>query len=103
MNNIWPNDADGDILRKLLSNGFDFTEKYKIDFCIDFNNWPQPDGVKSVLYEYFTNLKVFEHEKYMLGVIHDYLTYDLVIKVQGEVTNLISNYGGACDSWGVLH
>ncbi len=39
----WPNDADGDVLRRLESDGFDFTKEHSIDFNIDFNVWPLSD------------------------------------------------------------
>jgi hypothetical protein len=39
----WPNDADGDVLRRLKENGFEFDKEVEIDFNIDFNHWPLTD------------------------------------------------------------
>jgi len=40
----WPDDADGDVLRRLRADGFDFRRKYSIDFNIDFRSWSKPAG-----------------------------------------------------------
>ena len=31
----WPNDADGDVLRRMKESGFDFSKIHSIDFNID--------------------------------------------------------------------
>jgi len=40
------------------------------------------------------------------GYVHlelvDFLTYELVIRIQTEITLLITPFGGRCDSWGVM-
>jgi hypothetical protein len=33
----WPNDVDGDVLRRLESIGFEFDQETDIDFNIDFS------------------------------------------------------------------
>jgi hypothetical protein len=42
----WPNDADGDVFRKLARRGFDFSRSYAVDYNVDFERWPpHPDAV----------------------------------------------------------
>ena len=31
------------------------------------------------------------------------MTYDLVVRLQAELTELVERFGGRCESWGVLH
>ncbi len=44
----WPNDADGDVFRRLKNSNFDFSKKYTIDFTIDFQFWPT--GLVAIYY-----------------------------------------------------
>ena len=39
----WPNDADHDVLRRSVKDGFDFDKGVTIDFNIDFDHWPLAD------------------------------------------------------------
>ena len=36
----WPNDADGDVFRRLEEKNFDFDSTVQVDFNIDFDHWP---------------------------------------------------------------
>jgi hypothetical protein len=36
----WPEDADGDVFRRLRDHGFDFIRRYAIDYNVDFDAWP---------------------------------------------------------------
>ena len=39
---------------------------------------------------------------YVLIVVHEQLCYELVMRVQRELTALAAPYGGKCDSWGAF-
>ncbi len=101
----WPNDADGDVLRRLEQDGFDFTQVHKIDFNVDFENWPPPEKAISLLSEKYGNVEIVQpeedYEGYVLFRIRDKLTYDLVMQVQEETSLIMGAYHGQCESWGV--
>ena len=108
----WPNDADGDTFRRLQRAGFDLRKTYSIDFNVDFDSWPPPKEAVEILKAKFPKLKLLDPDEeaikegrngYILFQIEDKLTYDLVIRIQEDVTNLVKKYGGVCESWGVLH
>lgn len=42
----WPNDADGDVSRRLLHHGFDFSRPHAVDFNVDFDRWLPPLHIK---------------------------------------------------------
>jgi hypothetical protein len=103
----WPNDADGDVLRRLEAGGFDFSRNYPVDFFVDFPSWPPPADALSALKAAFPDLKVVEPDGATAGyVAFDVLapvTYDLVTRVQAQASALVAAHGGSCESWGVLH
>lgn len=103
----WPNNADGDVFRRLQSQGFNFTKPYAIDFNIDFDVWPPSSHVMMQIKKSFPDAKVYEEEGgasgYILFRVNAPLTYEFVVNTQAQATQLVSAYGGRCESWGVLH
>ena len=103
----WPNDADGDVLRRLKDNGFDFTKEYEIEFNVDFDNWPPPEEAINKVKENYPNTEIVEpeegYEGYLLFQVRVKVSYDLVTSIQRKVSELVKPYGGVCESWGVMH
>ena len=108
----WPEDADGDVLRRLESRGFDFSQEYDIDFNVDFDVWPPPEKALALLQlEY--DIVIIEPQKdtstgmefsgYVSFQRRARLTYELVIRTQADVTEKMRPFQGRCDSWGLLH
>jgi hypothetical protein len=102
----FPDDADGDVLRRLDESGFDFSKSTTIDFNVDFNSWPPHPVAISRLKEYAGAVEIYEPDEeysgYVLFHIHQILSYELVVDTQKSVTALMAEYGGVCESWGVL-
>ncbi|HEX4302961.1 MAG TPA: ribonuclease E inhibitor RraB [Rhizomicrobium sp.] len=103
----WPQDADGDVFRRLESQGFDFTKRYTIDFQVDFECWPPPAEAAALLREIYPNVATVEPNAdaagYLEFSVSAPLTYELVTTIQRTVTGALSALGGVCNSWGVLH
>jgi hypothetical protein len=104
MNN-WPNDADGDVLRRLEADGFDFSKPRLIDFNVDFETWPPAaEAVRLLACEYPSAALVApdEHgEGYIEFQVHAIPSYELVTGVQDNVSKLMAPFHGVCNSWGV--
>lgn len=103
-NDIWPQDADGDVLKRMQASGFDFSRPVDIDFNVDFDNWPPAQKCVDLLRAQFRNLKVREpndHRGYVQIVVNAILTYDLVMFMQSTVSEMAAPFGGVCESWGV--
>ena len=109
----WPNNADGDVLRRLETDGFDFNKEHTIDFNIDFDSWPLPNEVVKALNSLYPGCEFIDPDEedikngdtngYVQFSITDKLTYNLVIKIQEKITEITKQYGGWCESWGVMH
>jgi hypothetical protein len=103
----WPNDADGDVFRRLQQSNFDFDRRHLIDFDVDFEDWPPQEEAIELLKREFPTLKVyapnFEDEGYLQFQVHEFVSYELVVRIQEHVTELMKPYGGTCESWGILH
>lgn len=103
----FPNDADGDVLRGLSESGFDFSQRCLVDFNVDFEEWPPSSAGIRALSKQHPSIKVYDpdgqNRGYLLFQVYDFLTYELVTRVQAEVTELMAPFGGECVSWGVLH
>jgi Regulator of ribonuclease activity B len=108
----WPNNSDGDVLRRLESDGFDFGKKVRIDFNIDFNHWPLANEEKEAIKKLYPNSEFCDPDEedikdgnligYVQFQLVAKLTYELVINTQDVVTNQLKQYGGWCESWGVM-
>jgi len=101
----WPDDADGDVLRRLEEKGFDFSKHYMVDFNIDFDQWPPIKEAMDVIRIAYPDAKIYGdgEEGYVLFKVNSLITYDFVVKTQAKASSLVTQYGGRCESWGVLH
>lgn len=104
-NDSWPNDADGDVFRRLSSSGVDFSQSFTIDFNIDFDRWPPPERAIEAIKGVFPVATLHEVDGggYVLFRIQSLLTYELVMETQAHASALVANDGGRCESWGVMH
>ena len=106
--NTWPNDVDGDVLRRLDAHHFDFSKPSLVDFNIDFEHWPPKPEAIEVLKSHFSSIELvnpdddFDDGGYVLICIEDIVSYELVINTQNMLTELMRPFGGWCESWGVM-
>jgi hypothetical protein len=103
----WPSDADGDVLRRLEVNGFDFSESHAVDYNIDFKAWPPAPAALEILRSLYGAIEVFEPDEdgdgYVLIQVTGPVTYESVTAVQLSISTSMRPYGGICESWGVAH
>ena len=102
----WPGDADGDVLRRLESDGCDFSKPHLIDFWVDFAGWPPSPEAVALLKSRFPSVRSYDPEGdnsgYLLFKISVLVSYELVTRIQREISALMQPFGGVCNSWGVL-
>ena len=103
----WPNDADGDVFRRLQESGFDFSKTWTVDYNVDFIKWPPAEDALKALRANYGQINLYEPnnngEGYVLFKIEGKVTYETVIAVQKRATQLTERFGGICESWGVFH
>ncbi|MEI9931932.1 MAG: ribonuclease E inhibitor RraB [Rhizomicrobium sp.] len=102
----WPDDVDGDVFRRLAENEFDFSTPHEIDFNVDFENWPPVAPAVALLRARFPTTEVIDPGDGDRGFVEfkvfDLVAYELVMRIQAEVSRLMAPFGGRCDSWGIL-
>jgi len=101
-----PDDADGDVIRRLESQDVDLTQSYWIDFNVDFDSWPPSSDALALLREAYPTSKVEvwdDEDLHSVNVqLFGHVTYEFVIRIQAEISTLVGPFGGKCESWGVL-
>ena len=108
----WPDDADGDLLRMLEEKGFDFDNEVTIDFEIDFDHWPLSKKEIDAITRCYPGCEFNDPDEEDIAAgevngtvnlqINSKVTYEFIVKTQEEITNSVKQYGGWCESWGVL-
>lgn len=102
----WPNDADGDVFRRLQEDGFDFSSEHIIDFNVDFAEWPPSDLALRELQQRYPGARVISPENesggYVLVQLYAVITYQFVTQVQSNISGAMKRYNGYCNSWGIL-
>jgi hypothetical protein len=102
----WPNDADGDVFRRLEAHGFDFDKPHTVDYNVDFASWPPNPEALEFLRAQYGVVKVYEPDEngdgYVQFRVMGAVSYEGVTGVQRRTTLAMRRYGGVCESWGVL-
>jgi hypothetical protein len=101
----WPNDDDGDLLRKLENDGLDFSVAHQVDFQIDFERWPPASQAIQFLEKLYGQCTVVEPDEDSDGYVevakNMLVTYEGIIAVKEQITALLKPFGGVCDWWDV--
>jgi hypothetical protein len=102
----WPDDADGDVFRRLVEHGFDFSMSHALDYNVDFDTWPPAQAALDALRSMFGKIQIFEpdddYSGYIQFQIHGPVTYEAVTTTQRRATTAMATFGGVCESWGVM-
>lgn len=103
---VWPDDADGDVFRRMQESGFDFSQTVDIDFNVDFDQWPPAPAFLKQLRGTYPNAQVIKpqdgYRGYVQFVVRSVLTYELVMSTQSSVSAMAAPSGGVCESWGAM-
>ncbi|MDX2322195.1 MAG: ribonuclease E inhibitor RraB [Moritella sp.] len=107
----FPNDIDGDVMRSLEENGFNFENETEVEFNIDFKHWPLNNNDKAAIVNLYPNCEFVDPSEMdiengdLLGYVQIYLTrkieHEFIVNTQKTLTSKVEQYGGWCDSWGV--
>ncbi|RYE01192.1 MAG: ribonuclease E inhibitor RraB [Sphingobacteriales bacterium] len=103
----WPDDADGGVFRNLAADSFDFSVPRSVDYNVDFESWPPAAAALDWLRGQYGEISVYGPTEDMDGYVQfqvlDRLTYEGVTSIQRRVSAAMEPFGGACESWGVMH
>lgn len=103
----WPADADGDVLRRLEADDFDFDAEHAVDFFVEFSDWPPPTRAIEILNARFEKVEIVEATRdepgYVVVISRSRVTHCFVVDMQESLSVLMESYGGVCNAWGVLN
>jgi hypothetical protein len=103
----WPDDADGDVFRRLAASGFSFHMPHPVEYNVDFHSWPPPKAALSALAAAFGELELHPPDGELPGHVlfreHGLVSYPRVVEVQRLATQAVAAHQGVCESWGILH
>lgn len=103
----WPKDADGDVLRRMKQSGFNFDKEVAIDFAIEFEQWPLDETVIQALKRHCPSFDLVapassSEKGFAQFQVFGLVTYELVTTTQANANQEFRQFGGICESWGVL-
>ena len=102
----WPDDADGDVFRRLYEHRFDFSRPYSVDYNVDFSNWPPEQDAVAWLESTYGRVTLHPPTEgfggYAQFQVDGPVTYEGVTSTQRRVTGALESLGGICESWGVM-
>ncbi len=102
-----PNDADGDVMRRVLAHGADATRPMAIDFQIDCPDHDSAELIAAEIPQEEFRVKIYKHDadddmvtcvctKSML------LEHSELLRIQAILTEIARPHGGHCDAWGTF-
>ena len=106
MNLDYPNDADGDALRRIAEDGNDMSMPMDVDFTVDVPDQGSGEQVAALAQAkgYVVDLEFDdEDEEWTCYCTKSMLaTYEGVVAAQKELDELSEPFGGCCDGWGTF-
>jgi len=108
---LYPNDANGDVFRRLEAHGFDFGKPHSVEFHAVLPNEEAADRVAETYVadhqagEKFDNIETKPGRTggMALTVVKPmHVTYDNVSQFESKFRERVSKQGGHLDGWGVM-
>ena len=106
MTDDYPNDADGDALRRVADDGNDMGAPMVLDFPVVMPTETSAKRFAAVAATRGYRAEVWRHEDDpdwdVICSVAMVPTYADVVRIQQELTEWAAPYGGCCDSWGTF-
>lgn len=100
----FPDDADGDALRRLAEMGVDLSQPITVDFAVAVPNRDAAIAVAEAATEVGYKVDVFhdtESDAYSCYCARTLVpTYEALLRVQAQLDELAQPFGGFADGWG---
>ena len=107
----FPNDIDGDVMRTLAENHFNFDEQVEIEFFIEFKHWPLNHDEKTAIQKLYSHCDFIDPEQddiengeqfgYVAFSVTHKVEHEFIVNMQKTVSSEMEKFGGVCDSWAV--
>lgn len=105
MQNDFPEDADGDALRRFVSGGSDLSRPMTINFHVALPDEASASGLAEVVYKLGYRVKIYDSPECSLPWTCEcstrmVATHSGVLAIQAELARLAKPFGGHPDGWG---
>jgi regulator of RNase E activity RraB len=103
----FPNDSDGDALRRVVHDGSDMSKPMYIDFQLAMPDATSSEAVAKLARELGYHVDVYDSPECSLPITCQcstrmIATYDGVMAIQAELNELSKPFGGFIDGWGTF-
>ncbi len=103
----FPNDADGDALRRVLSDGSDMSRPMYVDFHVSVPDEASAKALAAVTLKLGYRVSVYDSPKFSplwtcQCSTRMLVTYESVIAIQQELGEISAEFGGHPDGWGTF-
>ncbi|HEX7029300.1 MAG TPA: ribonuclease E inhibitor RraB [Gammaproteobacteria bacterium] len=106
----FPDDANGDVLRRMTRHGFDFSKPHPVEF---FAVFPTEAAADAVARQYVAdhesdpleNIETSAHEPggmELMLVKNMFVTYENIKRFEAVMRQRVAAQGGRLDGWGVM-
>jgi regulator of RNase E activity RraB len=103
----YPNDADGDALRRVAADGSDMTKPMYINFHVAFPEQASAKSLADIAYQLGYRVRIYDSPTSRLPwtcecscrMVPD---YDAILAIQLELAELSKPVGGHLDGWGTF-
>jgi hypothetical protein len=107
MSDGFPNDSDGDALRRVAFDGSDFSKPMLIDFHVAVPDKSSANGLGKIAANLGYRVSVYESPGCALPwtcqcSTRMLATYEGVIAIQDELCGISADFGGKPDGWGTF-
>jgi regulator of RNase E activity RraB len=104
---VYPNDADGDALRRIAADGSDMTRPMCLNFHVAIPDQATAKTMAEIVYKLGYRVKIYESPNCKLSWTCEcscrmFAEYDAIIAIQKELEELSAPLGGFSDGWGTL-
>jgi hypothetical protein len=103
----YPNDSDGDALRRVVADGSDMTKPMYVDFQVVLPSRTASESLADVASKLGYRVHIYESSECSLPWTCEcstrmLATYEAVIAIQDELAGLSAPLGGHPDGWGTF-
>jgi regulator of RNase E activity RraB len=107
MSSDYPNDSDGDALRRVERDGSDMSKPMSIDYQLAMPDAKSSEAVAKLARELGYHVAIYDSPECSLPLTCQcstrmLATYDGVLAVQAELNALSKPFGGFVDGWGTF-
>ncbi len=107
MANGFPNDADGDALRRVAKDGSDLSKPMFIDFQVAVPDEASAKALAAVVEKLGYRVSIYDSPECTLAWTCEcstrmLATYEGVLAIQNELAEISDEFGGLPDGWGTF-